>query len=60
MGIGDDGPPDWYGVYRAAKIIHAKPWEMEDAPIYWIERILMADEAESYAQSYQMKQARRR
>lgn len=42
--------PDWYEVIQVAKYLGCKVWELEDQPMYWHQKALIAMEAEAQAQ----------
>ena len=41
--------PEWYAVIRAAKYLWVAPWELLDAPVYWKQWAVMAENAEAEA-----------
>lgn len=48
--------PDWYVAVRASKYLGSvKPWEWDDAPIYWREAVLASEKAEITAQENRQK-----
>jgi hypothetical protein len=52
-------PPEYY-VYRAAKALNCKPWEIEGRDDFWAEFALEFEAAEHEAQRIQQKQASRK
>lgn len=51
--------PDWYTLMRAAKYLGVSPWDLDEQPVYWMERALAAEEAESEVQHELQRQAER-
>lgn len=41
--------PGWYSLIRAAKYLGVAPWTLEQQPITWMERALVAEGAEHEA-----------
>lgn len=42
--------PDWYLHLRAARYLRVPPWELSDAPLFWRNAALTAEDAEATAQ----------
>jgi len=49
--VAPDGyePPHWWSAYIVARHMRIPPWEVEQAPIEWVSRILAGMEAENLA-----------
>lgn len=52
-------PPDWYLTIRAARYSGTiKPHELENMPVYWRDRLLMAESAEQRAEAILAREAK--
>lgn len=54
------GPPDWYGVLRAAKYLNVAPWELLHQPVYWQHWAIAAESAENAAEHQRMEREKSR
>lgn len=50
--------PLWYRVIQASRYLGVAPWDLEQVPLYWLERAEAAQAAEAHGERERAKRAK--